>query len=268
MTTVTDIKYIVCEYRDDTVDHLLGPDGTGMCHSARPDLNTVHTYDEYRADQGYNNFTLDSLPENVCQRCAKAVRDLTPAPALPEQTGTYNEDTAFTAQATDQEFPVTKWRFKWAQDARNVKCDVYTHYDAPLTELKEAICSGLGLSVGSHAWEFTESKRHDTATYEFMQPRLADSTFGVVARREELDTTFDASETTVRDVIEEMQLNVSDRLQFIYDFGTQDRAYGILKDLRVTDFPDCADIGEEESVDVLGAGVAIPEASEERASRY
>lgn len=142
-----------------------------------------------------------------------------------------------------------RFRVKFDPDPTSLWRDVVVGSDRTLEELHAAINTAVGLDQG-HLWFFGVDEEYWDSDVKYQCPQEFEESRGspVMGFGEE---TYDAAETTVGDVVEQLDLEERDRICYLYDYGDEWRFYAILTEIVDAAASDSA----PEIVEGIGSGV-------------
>jgi hypothetical protein len=128
-----------------------------------------------------------------------------------------------------------RFRVKFDPDPTSLWRDIVVGAARSLDEFQATINAGMGLDQG-HLWFIGVDEDYWNSGVKYQCPQeFEDSQEGPVMGFGE--ETYDAGETTVGDVVEQVGLDERDRLCYLYDYGDEWRFYAILEEI-LDDKPD------------------------------
>jgi hypothetical protein len=126
---------------------------------------------------------------------------------------------------------VTTYRFrvKSDPDPADIWRDIVVGGNRALTELQAAMNDAMGLDRG-HLWFIGADEAYWNSEIKFQSPQEFDESAGSTAFGVD-ETTYDAGETTVDEMVDRLGLDERDRICYLYDYGDEWRFYAILKEI-------------------------------------
>jgi hypothetical protein len=120
-----------------------------------------------------------------------------------------------------------RFRVKLAADPRGLWRDIVIGGDRPLTAFQSTINEAVGLNQ-EHLWFFGTDEDYWESPVKYQRPEEYEDlpSGGPMARDE---TVYNAAETTIADVIARLDLEVRDRICYLFDYGSEWHFYAILK---------------------------------------
>jgi hypothetical protein len=121
-----------------------------------------------------------------------------------------------------------RFRVKFGPDPLSLWRDIVVGSDHTLVEFQTTINAAMGLDQG-HLWFVGTDEDYWNSDVRYQCPQaLEDSQNGLAMRVGE--ETNDAGETTVSDIVEQLDLDERDRICYLYDYGDEWRFYAVLKE--------------------------------------
>ncbi|MDX1747935.1 MAG: hypothetical protein R3324_18530, partial [Halobacteriales archaeon] len=123
--------------------------------------------------------------------------------------------------------PAYRFRVKLAADPTALWRDIVIGGDRPLTAFQATINEAVGLNQ-EHLWFFGIDEDYWESSVTYMHPEEYEGfpSGGPMGREE---TVYNAAETTVADVVTQLDLDERDRICYLFDYGSEWRFYAILK---------------------------------------
>jgi len=128
-----------------------------------------------------------------------------------------------------------RFRVKFDPGPTSLWRDVVVGSDCTLDELQGTINAAMGLDQG-HLWFVGTDEAYWDSGIKYQCPQEFEDSQGGPAMGFG-EETYDAGETAVGDVIEQLGLDERDRICYLYDYRDEWRFYAILKEV-VDDEPD------------------------------
>ena len=121
-----------------------------------------------------------------------------------------------------------RFRVKFAADPRALWRDILIGGDRPLTAFQATINEAVGLNQ-EHLWFFGTDEDYWESSVTYMHPEEYEGfpSGGPMGREE---TVYNAAETTVTDMVTQLDLDERDRICYLFDYGSEWRFYAILKE--------------------------------------
>lgn len=148
-----------------------------------------------------------------------------------------------------------RFRVKLDPDPASVWRDVIVGSDRTLDELQATINAAMGLDRG-HLWFFGTDEDYWRSDVKYQCPQVYEDMSSSEPIRFD-EETHNAGETTVGDMVEQLELDERDRICYLYDYGDEWRFYAILKEITDDEAGDTApEIGEMrgDSIEQYGPG--------------
>lgn len=141
------------------------------------------------------------------------------------------------------------FRVKFDPDPTSLWRDVVVGSSRTLEEVQSTINTSMGLDQG-HLWFFGVDEDYWNSAVKYQCPQeyedsLDESMMGFD------EEAYDAGETTVGEMVEQMGLDQRDRICYLYDYGDEWRFYAILKEVN----NDEADDRDPEVLEERGDGI-------------
>jgi len=117
------------------------------------------------------------------------------------------------------------YRFRVKLDAAPTECwrDIVVGSDRTLVDVQRAVNESMGLDQ-AHLWFFGRDEDYWRSSVKYQSPAEADDDFATPRPDERLEN---AGTTTVAD----LELDVGDRICYVFDYGAEWRFYAILKEI-------------------------------------
>ncbi|TKX82306.1 hypothetical protein [Halorubrum sp. SD626R] len=122
-----------------------------------------------------------------------------------------------------------RFRVKSDPDPADLWRDIVVGGNRALTELQAAMNDAMGLDRG-HLWFIGADEAYWNSEIKFQSPQEFDESAGSTAFGVD-ETTYDAGETTVDEMVDRLGLDERDRICYLYDYGDERRFYAILKEI-------------------------------------
>jgi hypothetical protein len=122
-----------------------------------------------------------------------------------------------------------RFRIKFDPDPTSLWRDVVVGSDRTLDEFQGTINAAMGLDQG-HLWFVGTDEDYWNSDVKYQCPEEFEDPQGGPAMGFG-EETYDAGETTVGDVVDQLALDERDRLCYLYDYGDEWRFYAILKEI-------------------------------------
>ena len=124
---------------------------------------------------------------------------------------------------------MTTYRFgvKYEHDPRSLWRDIVVGADRTLDEFQLVLNSAVGLNQ-DHLWFFGTDQDYWDSDVQYKRPGgIEQSPDGMLRGGEE----YDAGETTVGQMVRQLDLDERDRICYLFDYGDEWRFYAILKEI-------------------------------------
>ena len=122
-----------------------------------------------------------------------------------------------------------RFRVKYDPDPTDLWRDIVVGKNRALTKFQQTINDAMGLDRG-HLWFIGPDEAYWDSEIKFQSPREFDESAGSTAFGVD-ETTYDAGETTVDEMVDRLDLDERDRICYLYDYGDEWRFYAILKEI-------------------------------------
>ena len=121
-----------------------------------------------------------------------------------------------------------RFRVKLAADPRGLWRDIVIGGDRPLTAFQSTINEAVGLNQ-EHLWFFGTDEDYWESSVTYMHPEEYEG-FPSGGPRGREQSVYNAAETTIADVVTQLDLDERDRICYLFDYGSEWRFYAILKE--------------------------------------
>lgn len=122
-----------------------------------------------------------------------------------------------------------RFRVKSDPDPADIWRDIVVGGNRALTEVQASMNDAMGLDRG-HLWFIGADEAYWNSEIKFQSPQEFDESAGSTAFGVD-ETTYDAGETTVDEMVDRLDLDERDRICYLYDYGDEWRFYAILKEI-------------------------------------
>jgi hypothetical protein len=125
--------------------------------------------------------------------------------------------------------PAYRFRVKLATDPTALWRDIVIGGDRLLTAFQATINEAVGLNQ-EHLWFFGPDEDYWESSVTYMHPEEYEGfpSGGPMGREE---TVYNAAETTIADMVTQLDLDERDRICYLFDYGSEWRFYAILKEI-------------------------------------
>lgn len=124
-----------------------------------------------------------------------------------------------------------RFRVKFEYDPTELWRDIVVGADRTLDEFQSVLNRAVGLDQ-DHLWFFGTDQDYWDSDVEYKRPGEIEQSPGGMMRGGE---AYDAGETTVGQMIRQLDLEERDRLCYLFDYGDEWRFYAILKEVNEDD---------------------------------
>ncbi len=123
-----------------------------------------------------------------------------------------------------------RFRVKLEWDPTSLWRDIVVGEDRTLAEFQAVINDSMGLNQ-AHLWFFGTDRDYWRSNVKYQRPEeYEDLPSGGPMRWDE--AVYNAGETTIADLVSQLDLEVGDRICYLFDYGDEWQFYGILKERR------------------------------------
>jgi hypothetical protein len=120
-----------------------------------------------------------------------------------------------------------RFRFKYDPEPTELWRDVVVGADRTIDELQTVLNDAVGLDH-EHLWFIGADETYWDSPIQYKRPtEIEESIGGSIGT----STEYDASETTIEEMADQLDLEVGDRICYLYDYGEEWRFYGIVKSI-------------------------------------
>ena len=122
-----------------------------------------------------------------------------------------------------------RFRVKFAADPTALWRDILIGGDRPLTAFQATLNEAVGLNQ-EHLWFFGTDEDYWESSVTYMHPGEYEGFPGGGPRGRE-ETVHNAAETTIEDMVTQLELDERDRICYLFDYGSEWRFYAILTEI-------------------------------------
>ena len=129
-----------------------------------------------------------------------------------------------------------RFRVKYEYAPTSLWRDIAVGGDQTIDEFQTVLNHAVGLNQ-DHLWFFGTDQDYWDSDVQYKRPEEIEQSAGGLMRG---GTEYDASETTIGQMVRHLDLDERDRLCYLFDYGDEWRFYAILKEIDETESSDKA----------------------------